>query len=266
MVKIGSARISENSTVHGVAGDQTGREVAEEKFYMHKLGWLAFKPKEKEHALALAQGMRDACNNDYIGYDQGSSGANDRLGVYKWVREGKRIASINVPTSADCSGLERGTILQATGVNLPNFNTESMPKVLEKSGLFEPPFKVESEDQLEEGMILCTCKKGHTATVTEAKPPSGSNKKTQVQNIKADQPDIDSAQFFEEKLAGSYTTTAQMSLRAGAGAGKAAIFKIPFGATVRCYGYYSNAGSTRWLCVTFAGLTGFLSIKYLKKE
>jgi len=47
MIKIGSARIDENGNANwGKAGDQTGREVAEEPYYSHRLG-LVYAPSKR---------------------------------------------------------------------------------------------------------------------------------------------------------------------------------------------------------------------------
>lgn len=261
MAKIGSARINELGKVLGGApGDNNGREVAEEEFYFHKLTWLAFQPKSKEHAKALAQSMRDAVNNDKVGYTQeleDKKGNDYRLGVYAWVREGKKIRNIDVPTGADCSGLVRGCILEATGVNLANFNTASEPKVLEKSGLFEKPFKVESVHQLQTGMILVTASKGHTAIVTEANEPTGAAKnekpKTETAGAK-----LQASRYRDTKLSGTYKAISKTSLRYAAGKSQLSIMDIPAGARVTCYGFYNEVDNEKWLYVSYAGRTGYI--------
>ena len=40
---------------------------------------------------------------------------------------------------------------------------------------------------------------------------------------------------------------------------------IPNGKTVQCYGYYTKVGGTKWLYVTYNGITGFCSSEYLAK-
>ena len=69
MVTIGSARIDENGNIiGGMAGDQTGREVCTEAYYVHKLGWVMLRPKDPKMAIRLAKAMMDACSNKNIGY------------------------------------------------------------------------------------------------------------------------------------------------------------------------------------------------------
>lgn len=62
----------------------------------------------------------------------------------------------------------------------------------------------------------------------------------------------------------TYTTTANLNLRAGAGTNKDIILTIPKGDKVRCYGYYNKVGDTPWLYVAYGKYTGFVSKTYLK--
>ena len=79
-VMIGSARSDEHKKLTGGnTGDQTGREVMEQTFYIHSKGWYVIRAKSDAHAEKLAERMRAACNNPNIGYDQ-----NQRLGVIKF--------------------------------------------------------------------------------------------------------------------------------------------------------------------------------------
>lgn len=75
---------------------------------------------------------------------------------------------------------------------------------------------------------------------------------------------VEPAKRFERTYAKTYTTTSDLNLRAGAGTDKEKITVIPKGAKVRCYGYYTVNGSTRWLLVQHGKHIGFCSKKYLK--
>ena len=67
-VKIGSARIDENGHAKGGrAGDQTGKEVSTQSWYLHKKGWRVFRAKNPGIAEKIAQDMQWACNNKNIG-------------------------------------------------------------------------------------------------------------------------------------------------------------------------------------------------------
>ena len=70
-VIVGSARIDENGNISGgKAGDQTGKEVCTENWYLHSQGWRVFRAKDPAKAEMIAQDMQWACDNPKIGYDQ----------------------------------------------------------------------------------------------------------------------------------------------------------------------------------------------------
>lgn len=73
----------------------------------------------------------------------------------------------------------------------------------------------------------------------------------------------------DNKIAGTYVTTADLYCRNDAGKNKKALCKIPKGTKVSNYGYYNLFGGVRWLYVQFTlngvQYTGFSSSKYLKK-
>lgn len=160
MIRFGSARIDENGHITGgKAGDQTGKEVAMQNYYMSSLGWYCLRPKSVDHANKLAKAMTIACENDNIGYNQ-----NERGQVVK--------SGINTKTkvNADCSSLVRACIIDAMGKDVGNFTTYNEAEVLEKSGLFEKKFKVKSEADLRDGDVCVTCSKGHTVVCVSGNP------------------------------------------------------------------------------------------------
>lgn len=160
---IGSARVSEKGTyTTGVAGDQkqtsstndTVGEVSMQNFYVHSKGWYILRPKDATIANKLAEGMKIACNNKHIGYNQ-----NQRLQVVT--------AGINTTTdvNADCSALVRTCIKYASGKDLGNFTTANEATVLANSGLFAAKVKYTTSTPLYNGDVLVTCTKGHTVIV-----------------------------------------------------------------------------------------------------
>ena len=162
-VIIGSARIDENGKARGgKAGDQTGKEVSEQKYYMHSKGWYMFRAKSADHAKKLSEAMKQACNNNNIGYDQSNRAIMTMLKKYG------SMAKISEKTETDCSNLVRGCIYQATGKDVGSFSTAGEPSVLEKSGLFNAKISVTSKTVLKAGDILVTKTKGHTVIVTSA--------------------------------------------------------------------------------------------------
>lgn len=160
-VLIGSARIDEHgNAAGGKAGDQKQKtnnpdwvgEVSVQNYYLHKQGWRVLRPNRNAHELAFA--MLRACNNPNIGYDQ-----NQRLGV---VQHG---TDTNVATECDCSSLVRQCVKEAMGVDVGNFTTINEAQTLTKSGLFREV--VLDKNTLQEGDVLVTKTKGHTAIVVQ---------------------------------------------------------------------------------------------------
>ena len=83
---IGSARISEDGTINGAKGDQTGREVAQESYYRHRYDWDVLRCKDPNRALMMSYDMASACNNPAFGYSQ-----SDR---YSGLYEAKKVRFI----------------------------------------------------------------------------------------------------------------------------------------------------------------------------
>jgi hypothetical protein len=171
---IGSARRDEHGKyTNGKAGDSlqtsstndTIGEVSMQNYYLHSKGWYLFRPISVEVANKIAQAMKDACNNKYIGYDQ-----NDRLDIMTAIKKYGSMKAIKEPTECDCSSLVRACIYEATGVDVGNFNTSSQPKVLENSKLFEAKISVTSSTTIHDGDILVTKTKGHTVAGISGNP------------------------------------------------------------------------------------------------
>ena len=186
MTKVGSARIDENgNAVHGRAGDQTGKEVAIEPYYNHRLGWYMLRAKDSDKARKIGLAMTEACLNDNIGYDQ-----SGRYDVIECLKIYGRLAKINKPTEADCSSLVRACCIQA-GISVGDFNTASEVAVLEKTGAFNKAIAVTPNTKLQVGDILVTRTKGHTVIVTEtdykpetqSKPKPGGKTKKSVEEV-----------------------------------------------------------------------------------
>lgn len=162
-VKIGSARIDENGHAKGgAAGDQTGREVSTQSWYLHSKGWRVFRAKNPAVAEKIAQDMQWACNNSNIGYDQ-----NQRTTLYTVSKPlGFNCSKVTTKCETDCSALVRVCCAYA-GVDLPNFRTTNEASVLLKSGAFvEMKGEYQKSDKyLRRGDILVTKTQGHTVVV-----------------------------------------------------------------------------------------------------
>ena len=143
-VIIGSARIDERGKAYGgKAGDQTGREVSKQEFYVHPKGWIVARLIDPVAAEKNAACMDYACDNNNIGYDQW-----ERLGVWKNGTHSKKL------TEADCSELVRRCIFEATGVDVGDIRTITMEKALTKSGLFQPLKQYKKGMKLYDGDVL----------------------------------------------------------------------------------------------------------------
>ena len=77
------------------------------------------------------------------------------------------------------------------------------------------------------------------------------------------------ADHKDANLSGQYITTANLHMRDDAGKDSKSLVVLPRGTKVRCYGWYTMDGETKWLYVrtTYKGVvyTGFCSSKYLKR-
>lgn len=163
-VYIGNAVGDENNKAYGgEPGDQTGKELRIQPWYLSKKGWRVFRPKSYEVARKLADDMRAACNNPAIGYDQ-----KQRNTLYTVADQvGFDCAKVDKPCECDCSSLVRVCLAYA-GIKTGNFNTASEPSVLKKTGAFDEMIGPEYTDEsgwLKTGDILVTTVKGHTAIV-----------------------------------------------------------------------------------------------------
>lgn len=88
---------------------------------------------------------------------------------------------------------------------------------------------------------------------------------TKSQSSSSSAAKVESAKSFDKSLAGTYTTTSDLNLRAGAGKDKTSLTIMPKGAKVQCYGYFTDVSGTKWLYVAYGNLTGFCSSGYLKR-
>lgn len=266
-IMIGSARIDENgNATGGAAGDQkqtsssndTAGEVSMQTMYTHSKGWYIIRPKTVTLANKLASLMKQACNNVKIGYDQ-----NNRLGIITYGID------TTTKTECDCSSLVRECVKEASGKDPGNFTTSNEATKLAATGLFEDKvaYVSQAKTPVYNGDILVTKTKGHTVIVVSGNARSSSESSSGSSSSKSTT--LQPADKKDSSLAGTYTTTTALNLRYGADADKyASMVVMPKGTKVRCYGYYSLNGSTKWLYVvaTVNGkkYTGFCSKSYLK--
>lgn len=157
----------------GKKGDQlqtsstndTKGELRLRPYYMHTKKWWAFRPKDANVAKKLKEAMLQAVHNKNIGYDQG-----DRYDIMDALKKYGSLEKIAEPCSCVCSSLIRACIYQATGIDIGPFLTDTMPKVMDDSGIFEKRFEVKKEADLMDGDVVCTMTKGHCEMAVAGNP------------------------------------------------------------------------------------------------
>ena len=160
-VTIGSARIDEKGGITGgKAGNQTGKELSTQNWYLHSKGWRVFRAKSAEKAEKIARGMKSGCENRNIGYDQ-----YQRNTLYNLVKPyGFDPAKADKPAETDCSALVRVCCCYA-GIMVGDFNTGTEASMLMATGEFVELTSdkyTKQDDYLGAGDILVTRSKGHT--------------------------------------------------------------------------------------------------------
>ena len=173
-VKVGSARSDENKKAYGgKAGDQTGKEVSTQNWYLHSKGWRVFRAKDPAKAEKIAKCMQAACDSRRIGYDQWQ-----RNTLYTEASKyGFDVTKIKTDVETDCSALVRVCCAYAGIMGLPSdFRTGNMPSNLMKTGAFTEMTGSKyqaSSDYLRRGDILVTKTNGHTVVVLSNGPKAG---------------------------------------------------------------------------------------------
>lgn len=154
-------RNEKGSYTGGTKGDQTGKEILIQEWYLHSKGWIVIRAKDPEVREKLARCMEMICANDNFGYGQDYrlSGFNEAEKV------GFDSSKVKVKCGLDCSQSVRVSLHYA-GIKCENFRTRTMRKVLEATGKFEiltSDKYCKSSDYLLRGDILLTAKvPGHT--------------------------------------------------------------------------------------------------------
>lgn len=147
----------------GEAGNQNGRELKTQAWYLNPKGWIVLRPKSLEVAKKIAYDAKAAANNMHIGYDQ-----KERNTLYAAAEKvGFDCAKVTTDCECDCSALVKVCVTYA-GIKVGHFNTASEVNVLMKTGQFDKLTEAkytEQSDYLRAGDILVTKVKGHTAVV-----------------------------------------------------------------------------------------------------
>ena len=163
-VYIGHAVCDEHGQASGgEAGNQNGKELRTQPWYLNTKGWIVLRPKDSAVAKKIADDMRFACNNSNIGYDQ-----KQRNTLYEAASKvGFDCSKVTTPCECDCSSLVRVCLWYA-GIKVKDFYTGNEVSTLMKTGKFEKLTDAKYTEQssyLKTGDILVTQTKGHTAIV-----------------------------------------------------------------------------------------------------
>lgn len=235
-VKIGSARSSFGNTA---AGDQNGgKEVSTQDWYLHSKGWYVYRAKDPAVREKIAEAMQKACDNDDIGYSQGTRDTlwnNVKSSGYDPSKTTKKV-------NTDCSALVRVCCAYA-GIILSNFITSSLSTRLINSGKFEKLTAdkyCKSSDYLVRGDILCTKTKGHTVVILSDGAKASSEKTT----VSSGNVEITGGTAY---------------VRSGPGTKYAKLGTVKKGET------YEAVDASNWQPIIFDGVLGWVSSKYVKK-
>lgn len=252
-VIIGSARSDENGKLTGgKAGDQTGKEVSTQNFYMHTKGWIGLRAIDETTRALLAMAMSEACDNPNIGYDQ-----SQRTSFLPLLRKAGVFRKITTPCEADCSELVRGCCIQA-GFDPGDFNTSNEVSVLMETKRFTK-FEVKSEKDVQNGDILVTKTKGHTVIVVNAN-------NVPKPSTPVPKPNVSPARYKDVAIGGAYIVTASsLNLRLGPNTTYGVVRTLKNGETVNCYGYFSKTAGKDWYLVQAGNDQGYVSSDHIKK-
>jgi hypothetical protein len=163
-VMVGSARIDERGKAHGgKAGDQTGKEVSTQKWYVHSKGWVVLRARSAEVREKIASCMEAACESKCIGYDQ-----YQRNALFNAAKEYDfDVSKVTKNVETDCSALVRVCVNYA-GIPVGDFRTTNQATVLMATGAFEKftdEMHCKKSTNLLRGDILVTRTQGHTVVV-----------------------------------------------------------------------------------------------------
>lgn len=165
-VYVGSAGIDERGkATGGKAGNQNGRELKKQLWYLHSKGWRVFRAKDRQVALDIAKAMKRAIANKNIGYDQAQ-----RNTLYSQAEKvGFDPGLVKTACETDCSALVRVCLAYAGITGVPaSFRTGNMPSNLKKTDAFVEMTGKNYQTgsiMLGEGDILVTKTSGHTVVV-----------------------------------------------------------------------------------------------------
>lgn len=302
-VLIGGASINEFGTLEGgKPGDQTGKEVYVQDWYLHSKGWVVIRAKNPTMRLKIAQDIRWGCANEWVGYSYWDH-------CYTLYNEAAKYnfdySKVKTPCETNCAKFVLGACKYA-GSKVKDFNTGNEVAMFKETGefdIFMDEKHCKSDKWLMEGDILVTASKGHTVVVLsdgsmikDAVPyitancafcnvrDGGSVNHKVIETLKggtrvsligwADSgwgevitPSIHTGYispiYLEELLKARASGDCWLRDKAGVDEGKRLV-TIPKDAIVHLTGDSEMVGKTIWYGVIYHGTEGYASGKYIK--
>lgn len=236
-VLIGSANINEFGELEGgKPGDQTGKEVTIQNWYLHSKGWFVIRAIDPLVRKKIAENMRNICANNNVGY----SYWDNCMGLLNESKKyGYDASKVKIKVDTNCAKSVVVCIRYA-GVNVDDFHTGSEIVACQKTNAFyilkEDAF-CKSSDYLLEGDILVTRTKGHTVVVLSDGAKAANVVPYEIFNC------------------------VHCNLRKGPTVNYKKIVGLDSGDTVLLYGWASSG----WGLVLYKDFFGYVSPMYLKQ-
>lgn len=252
-VYVMSASIDENGNAHGgKAGNQSGRELKKQSWYLHKKGWRVFRAKESAVAAKIAKCVKAAVANKKIGYDQ-----YQRNTLYKEAEKvGFDVSKVTAPCETDCSALVRVCCAYAGITDLPSdFRTGNMPSNLLKTGRFielTGDKYTKQSAYLKAGDILVTKTKGHTVVVVS----NGSK-------AKADEVEVPKDDGIKRWVK---VTGKSVNVRSAPGVGNTILGVVHKGDSLSYGGEDRDVDGVTWHLIAYKNQNAWISGKYSEVE
>lgn len=246
MTKIVHASISENGTINGKPGDQTGGEVCKRDLYARGWRWI-LRPTNIFVASDLAILAEQAANNVMIGYGQA-----DRLSLWEYVYENdlSYLEEVDKPVNCDCSSLV-AAIVNLAGVKVPpDIWTGNERDQLVKTGQFTSMEYTDKTPLLVGDILLAS---GHTAIVVEV-PKSDDT--------------VEFADIFNGEICGTYWPDTAVNVRTGPGTDRKILRTVGRTDALRNYGYMSidRRGVVWILIMDSKNRIGWVSCNVVSRE
>lgn len=120
---------------------------------------------------------------------------------------------------------------------------------------------------------LGTYDDGYLDKISKKEEPKETEKPKEEPKVEAPKPantnnSHSPAKNFDNSLTGNYAVTplGGLNVRKGAGLDKELITTLPWNTTVRCYGYFTEAGGVKWFLIKTDNVEGFVSSQFLSRR